>query len=467
MRHSPRQLVSLPKGSGPLHLRLHHKIRSLILAGSWPPDTRLPSSRDLARDLGISRNTAILAIDRLIADGLARSRPGSGVFVTEAAFAGAAPSASAPEPPVPFQLAYGGVDLFPTGRWARIQGRVWTGASRNALYEGSGAGFQPLRRAVAAHLHATRGLCCSAEQVMIVSGTQSAIDLVLRVLGERGDRIWMEDPGHPYVRQAIDGNGLRSVAVPVDSDGLRVADGIAAAPGARLAYLTPGCQFPTCSILSEARRLELLDWAEAAGAWIIEDDWDHDARFDGSPPPEPLAARGSGRILYIQSFNRILFPGLRIAALVVPESLVPVLVDARRAIDGFSNIANQMALAEFIERGYLASHLRASRTALAARRAALHGALARLMPDVVTFDPDQPGLYVVAHPIGGGDAVLAAEARRDGFECSALSTFSERGAEAPQGLLLGFAAFQPEVLVRSAQRLAASLSRAAAAKEVR
>ncbi len=458
MRHSPRQLVSLPKGSGPLHLRLHHKIRSLILAGSWPPDTRLPSSRDLARDLGISRNTAILAIDRLIADGLARSRPGSGVFVTEAAFAGAPSSSTALEPPAPFQLAYGGVDLFPAGRWARIQARVWSSASRNALYEGSGAGFHPLRRAVAAHLHATRGLPCSAEQIMIVSGTQSAIDLALRVLGERGGRAWMEDPGHPYVRQAIQANGLNSVAVPVDSDGLRVADAIAAAPDARLAYVTPACQFPTCSTLSEARRLELLDWAEAAGAWIIEDDWDHDARFDGSPPPEPLASRSGGRALYIHSFNRILFPGLRIAALVVPESLVPALVDARRAIDGFSSLSNQIALAEFIERGYLASHLRSSRIALAARRTAMHGALTDMMRNVVTFDPAQPGLHVVARPTSGGDAALAAMARRAGLECLALSTFSERGGAAPQALLLGFAAFAPNVLARAVKRLASSLS---------
>lgn len=467
MRRLRQQLVSLPEGDGPLYLKLYHKIRSLILNGSWPPGTRLPSSRRLAGDLGISRNTALLAIEQLTADGWIVARPGSGVYVSsEAPPARPAPgsspaseaSAEGESAPVPFQIIPGAIDVFPVEQWARLQSQVWSKASQAALNEGSGAGWHPLRCAIAAHLHAVRGLACEPDQLLVLPGSQAALDLALRALARPGDEIWMEDPGYPYARQAIRAGGLTEVALAVDSSGIRVGDGLARAPRAKLAYVTSGCQFPTGALLSEARRRELMDWASDSEAFILEDDWDYNACFHLDRPPEPLAARLPDRTLFIHSFNRLMFTGLRIAALVVPRHLVPVLIEARQAIDGFTNVANQIALAEFIQRGHLASHLRVSRAAHVERRTALHRALSDLFGDRLRIDPAQAGLHALAYTGGLSDTLMAAQARRSGLACSALSDFAAEGARVEPALMLGFASCPPEALVEGARRLADCLA---------
>ena len=463
MRRSPQPLVSLPEGPGPIYLRLYHKIRSLILDGSWPAGTRLPSSRRLAEDLAIARNTANLAIDQLMADGWIVARPGSGIYVSEEAppVRPPAPSPIAGQPidfdesgPIPFQIIPGAIDLFPVETWARLQSQVWSKASQSALHEGSGAGWYGLRCAIAAHLHAVRGLVCAPEQVLVVSGSQAAIDLGLRALAQSGDQMWTEDPGYPYARQAIRAAGLVEACIPVDSEGMSVSEGVAQAPRARLAYVTPACQFPTGALMSESRRRELIDWAESGRGYIIEDDWDYNACFGLAHPPEPLAARAPERVLFIHSFNRVMFPGLRIAALVVPASLVPVLVEARQAIDGFTNVANQIALSEFIQRGHLASHLRASRIAHLARRSALHEALSSRLQGAVEFDPVQAGLHVVARIAGLSDTAVAAQARQIGLGCYAMSDFASDESRADPALLLGFAAYSPASLDRAVKQLA-------------
>ena len=467
MRRSPQPLVSLPEGPGPIYLRLYHKIRSLILDGSWPAGTRLPSSRRLAEDLSIARNTANLAIDQLMADGWIVARPGSGIYVSDEAPPVRPPALSAiagqaldfdEGGPIPFQIIPGAIDLFPVETWARLQSQVWSKASLSALHEGSGAGWYGLRCAIAAHLHAVRGLVCAPEQVLVVSGSQAAIDLGLRALAQPGDQMWTEDPGYPYARQAIRAAGLVEACIPVDSEGIMVSQGVVRAPRARLAYVTPACQFPTGALMSERRRLELIDWADGGHGYVIEDDWDYNACFELAHPPEPLAARSPERVLFIHSFNRVMFPGLRIAALVVPPSLVPVLVEARQAIDGFTNVANQIALTEFIQRGHLASHLRASRIAHGERRSALHDALSRHLGDLVRFDPAQAGLHVVAHTPGQSDTALAVRARRSGLGCYAMSDFAGDESRVDPALLLGFAAYSPAKLDEAAARLAACLA---------
>jgi GntR family transcriptional regulator/MocR family aminotransferase len=453
-------LLSLPAGPGYLYDRLYERIRSLILNGSWPPGTRLPSSRALAQDLGISRNTAILAIDKLIAEGWISARIGSGIYVAEdAPPARPLPPVGAPPPahghegraPIPFELAQAGVDLFPVALWGRLQAEIWSEAPAQALYEGFGAGWEPLRRAVAAYLHAVRGLECTPDQVIILPSSQSAIDLCVRTLSEPGDRIWVEDPGYSRARRAFGAHDLEQILVPVDEDGVRVDEGIAAAPRARLAYLTPACQFPACAILSEERRQRVLAWARDVDAFLIEDDWDHDARFDGGHPPEPLASRDGERVLFIHSFNRLLFPALRIAALVVPRHLAGRMIEARGAIDGFTTVSNQIALTHFLERGHMFDHLRRCRAAFAERRSVLIQAIERRLPDLVSIDPARPGLHLVAR-LAGDAAALAARARREGIACLALGDFSERPA--PPALLLGFAAHPPDALEAAVARLA-------------
>jgi GntR family transcriptional regulator / MocR family aminotransferase len=474
MRRLPQQLVSLPEGPGPIYLKLYHKIRSLILTGAWPAGTRLPSSRRIAEDLGISRNTAFLAIDQLMSDGWIFARAGSGIYVSsEAPPARPIPSRSAAdaEPdvedpgPVPFQITPGALDLFPVAQWARLQSKVWSKASQSALNEGSGGGWFPLRSAIASHLYAVRGLTCAPEQVLVLPSSQSAVNLALRALSQAGDEMWIEDPGYPFARQAIGSAGLIECDIPVDASGIRVDVGIGRSPGSRLAYVTPACQFPTGAVMSESRRQELLDWATRRQSYIIEDDWDYNACFHFNRPPEPLAARLPDRVLFIHSFNRVMFAGLRITALVAPLELVSVLIEARQGMDGFTNVANQIALAEFITRGHLASHLRASRVAHVERRAALHRAISAHLGDYIRIDPLQAGLHTVAYTSGLPDGPMAAQARRCGLACSAMSDYMSDLGESEPALLLGFAGHPPESLTRATESLGACLAEFMAGRE--
>lgn len=458
-----RQLVSLPQGPAPCYLRLYHRIRTLILTGAWPPGTRLPSTRRLAKDLRIARNTAVAAIDQLMADGWIVTRPRSGMFVSnDVPVARPAKAEPITQPiagnasgPIPFEIGQAGLDLFPVRRWAKLQSEIWGRAPASALLEGSGAGWTPLRQVVASHLDAVRGLQCSWQQVLIVSGSQAAIDLCARVLGKQGDKVWVEDPGYFRARNAFRANGLDVVDVRVDAEGMVVQNGIAQAPSAKLAYVTAACQFPTGHILSDAREAQLLAWADGADAFVIEDDWDHHARFDGKPPRDPLGARGSDRVFLIHGFNRLLFPSLRLAALVVPDQWVDRFTEARDAIDGFTNVASQMALAAFIERGFLTAHLRACQDAYHARRHALRQALAHLAEGLQV--DMRAGLHLVAGTGGRSDVALVARAREAGIACLALRGCVEAADDVEPALLLGFAAFPPAELTIAAQRLACAL----------
>ena len=466
MRSSLQSLLSLPEGTGPLYLKLYHRIRSLILSGAWPRGTRLPSSRTIARDLGISRNTAMLALDHLLADGWIHARPGSGIYVSDEApssrlavadLSHEAPSAARDTQPVPFQLAAAGADLFPVERWAKLHSELWRSAPNAALYEGSGAGWEPLREAVAAYLLAVRGFECSPEQVIVLTSSQAALNLAIRVLGEAGDGIWVEDPGYPEARRAFASHGLRQLCVPVDGEGLDVRFAVAEGDEARFAYVTPACQFPTCAAMSGERRDQLLHWARRRGAFIIEDDWDHDARFDGGRSEPPLAQSDRERVLFVHTFNRLLFPALRIAALVVPQAMVGRFVEARWLIDGYTNIANQIVLTQFMQRGYLSAHMRRCREVYAARRRALHEALAERMGDMVSLDPKQNGLHALAYLEGSSDSAVAAKARRAGVACLGLNDFAERPGVARSALVLGFAAFSEERLRAGVVTLSSAL----------
>ena len=464
MRASSQQLLSIAQGVGPLYLQIYQRIRALILSGAWPPGTQLPSSRALARDLGISRNTAILAIEKLMADGWILSRTGSGIYVSLEA-----PPRRPPLPeknarqersslPIPFELANAGTDIFPVAEWSKIQAKVWSRASADALHAGSDAGWSPLRDAIAGYLHAVRGIACSAEQVIVLSSTQSAVDLCVRVLAKPGDSIWVEDPGYQYARETFQAHGLRQIAIPVDNEGIDVAAAIAISEKSRLAFVTPACQFPTCSILSQPRRDLILKWAGRTGSFIIEDDWDFNAVFGPDAIPEPMAARASEQLIYVHSFNRILFPALRIAALVVPPRLVDRFLSTRRTIDGFPNVPNQIALTEFIERGHLSSHLRRCRTTYEERRAALHTAAREYLSPWAQVDEDRPGLHALAWT-KLDDSELGRTVRHAGIACLGITDFKIAETPFPSALLLGYASFRPDVIRDAMKRVAEAIAR--------
>jgi GntR family transcriptional regulator/MocR family aminotransferase len=461
VRASPQQLVTLPAAKGHLYLQIYHRMRGLILSGAWDSNMRLPSSRMLASDLGVSRNTALLAIERLTSDGWIVARPGSGIYVSDEAPRIRASRPSHAQPiahhfarPVPFQLGAAGADLFPVATWRKIQSQVWSQASNEALYETCGPGWGPLREEVAGYLHAVRGLCCDPEQVLIVPSTEVAIDLSMRMLAKAGDEIWVEDPTDPKIGQVIRPHGLRQCPIPVDADGFRVETALGTFPEARFAYVTPTCQFPTGAVLSDGRRAQLLDWARRRQSFVIEDDAEFNAVFDGRVPVAPLAADNRENVLFIHSFNRILFPALKVAALVVPPRLVDRFVAESEALGSHPDAANQIVLAEFIRKGFLSSHLRQCRATLADRRTAMQEAIRYQLADWVAIDPGQNGFHLVASSPKLGDRELAAIAARGGLRIESLSGMTARAPAGRQAALIGFGAYSEDVIRENVELLA-------------
>jgi GntR family transcriptional regulator / MocR family aminotransferase len=450
MRRKAGPLLTLPPGNGILYVRLYQRMRALILEGSWPPGMRLPSSRTLAADLDISRNTASLALDQLLADGWIETRSRAGAFVGGNLKLGRAPAArhlhSRPgTPPVPFELAQGAVDAFPFDQWSKLQSRVWAQSVPHLLYQSDPAGDAGLRQAIASIVAPARGLSCDPADVIVVTSTQSAFDLTAAAAGGAGMQIVVEDPGYVPGHAAFTARGMEVVPVPVDEEGLDVDMARRLVPSPSLILTTPAAQFPTCVRMSDARRLALLAWAEQCGAWVIEDDYDSDARFDGVPAAAPLKqADAAGRVVTIVSFNRLLFRSLRLGFMIVPPALRAPMLSALEAVDGFVNLPNQLVLRAFIEEGSFFSHQRRSRQLHRERRDAL---MALLQPYAGRlFEPirNDAGLHLILRPIGIPAPVLADALRGAGISCTTLSDLSVSPVSC-DAVLLGFAAFAPDV----------------------
>src|SRR5579884_3154326 len=379
----------------PFHRQLYDHLRASILSGQLQAGTRLPSTRALAQDLGISRNTVTTAYDQLLAEGYIESRVGHGTTVvpllpehlinvapTHAAPLSATPAhpqlsqrgqliASASFMPAsrslltttpPFRSGVPALDAFPFALWSQlIQRHARNSFSAWGHYQQS-YGYQPLREAIAAHIGVTRGVRCIAAQVLIVSGSQQAIDLAARMLLDPGDQAWIEDPGYPGTRNALLAAGATLIPVPIDTEGISVSQGRVLAPQARLVATTPSHQFPLGVTMSLPRRLELLEWARQANAWILEDDYDSEYRFTGRPLSTLQGLDGAQRVLYIGTFSKVLFPSLRLGFLVVPSDLVDAFANMLHTTTYHHSVLEQMALADFISEGHFARHLRTMRT---------------------------------------------------------------------------------------------------------
>ena len=447
-------LLTLPDKGGVLYVRLYQRMRALILEGSWPSGMRLPSTRRLAADLGISRNTASLAVEQLLADGWVEARSRAGVFVASqlAHAAGARRSRvehrAAPRignPPIPFEMAHGAIDAFPIDRWSKLQARVWARAVPDLLYETDMMGDPGLREAIANLVAPTRGLTVDADHVAIVTSTQSALDLIAAILPP-GSSIVVEDPGYVFADGAFVRRGHRIVAAPVDRDGLDVAAARMLEPKPALILTTPCAQFPTGRPLSAQRRSALLDWAEEVGAWVVDDEFDAHFRFDGAQPSLPLLSeRASPRVITLGSFNRVLFNSLRLGFMAVPAELREPVLRAREAVDQFVNLPNQLVLRAFIEEGGYAAHLRRCRDLYAARREALLRLLERYVGTVIADDVNPSGLQLVLRPISASALELATRLRDAGIACMTVADFA-RGEPAQDGVILGFAAFSEDVI---------------------
>lgn len=492
----PLEFFTLERGSPtPLYQQLYAEARQAILTGRLAPGTRLPPTRVLADQLGVSRSTIINAYELLLSEGYLDGLTGSGTFVAttipESLLLSRSTAPSAPTPPTdvpqlsrrglfmatsydqvhaygnvhPFNLHTPALDAFPLPAWSKLAARCHRSLSRAHLAHSDPLGYRPLREAIAAYLAASRSVNCGPDQVFVVSGSQLALDFVARVLLDPGDTVWIEDPGHPMVWKTFLAAGAQVVAVPVDGDGLDVSAGVAAAPRARLAFVTPSHQYPLGATMSLARRLALLDWANREAAWIVEDDLDGEFRYSGRPLPALQGLDRHSRTFYLGNFDKVLFPSLHLGYVVVPADLVEAIARARVLVDPFPPLFHQIVLAEFIAAGHFERHIRRMRTLYAARRDILLDALANEFGDGPRTGPAESGTSVTVWLGEDVDlATLAAEAARRDIELPLLSAFwRQPPPEAGNGLVLGFAGFDEWQIrdgVRRLARLAASARRA-------
>lgn len=471
----------------PLYLQLYEQLRRAVLNRRLGPGARLPSSRTLASELGLSRATVIEAYDRLWSEGYLEARVGSGTRVTatlpEERLAAATPArrpaeghasvrlsrraqllvpslAGAGQLDVtrPFLPGYPAIDLFPIAVWRRLAWRRLRARNQvDLLRPSEPAGNAALRSAIAAHLRLTRGVRCTAEQVVITTGTQQTLARLAALLLDPGDSAWIEDPGYPGARRALLAAGARLVPVPVDDAGIMVDAGIEREPRARLAYVTPSHQFPTGATMSLERRLRLLQWAGDADAWILEDDYDGEYRYEERPLQALQGMDGAGRVIYMGTFAKILFPSLRLGYAVLPPALVPAFVAARAADTGAPPLLEQLVLGDFLREEHLARHLRRMRLVYRDRRDALLDALAQRCASHLVTGPAGAGIHLAATLIRGSDVDVAKRAADRGLTAFAVSEFALEPRR-PGGLVLGFAGWSPAKLRNAVDLLAAVLS---------
>ncbi|HSJ04427.1 MAG: PLP-dependent aminotransferase family protein [Verrucomicrobium sp.] len=474
-----------PEGT-PLFRWIYEELRLAIAEGRLQPGTKLPSTRDLATQYGVARGTVLVTFEQLKAEGYLESEVGSGTRVArnlpDRFFAPRSPApVMAPEgapsratlshwahglqPMFPLQVHMQtgvafepnqpALDLFPTTLWSRLAGRRLRQASGIQLGVAESYGYRPLREAVAAYLGAARAVHCTADQVVIVSGTQQTLDLTARLVLDPGDEVWMEDPGYVGAVGAFSSVGAKLVAVPVDELGLNVAQGRRLAPRAKLAYITPAHEFPLGVSLSLDRRLALLKWAQEAGAWIFEDDYDSEYRYVGRPLPSLQGLDGSGCVIFAGSFNKMLFPNLRLGYVVLPSRLVEPFTVARSLGDRFPPLLDQAVLCDFITEGHFGQHIRRMREAHGERLATLmETATTGPLAGLIDIAPIHAGMQTAGHLRSQWrDVDVAETAARQGVRSMPLSIFQLRRTDV-NGLLLGFGGHRPEALREGARKLA-------------
>jgi GntR family transcriptional regulator / MocR family aminotransferase len=468
-------MLALDLGGAPLFRQIYDGVRDAILEGRLRPGTRLPATRMLAQDLGVSRSTVVLAFEHLIAEGYVSGHRGTGSFVArnlpEERLPRMVPgwplaekrgiASDGPRPvsrfaelvrrqalgaplvrraPVPFRIGEPALDAFPRKVWEQLHARRWRRGSGTLLTYGSPVGYRPLREAIASYLGASRGVRASADQVILTRGSQQAIDLAARLLLDPGDAVWLEDPGYLAARALFQCAGARVMPVQVDDEGLDVSRGIARAPGARLAYVAPSHQFPLGVTMSLPRRLALLDWARS-GRWILEDDYDGEFRYGGRALASLQGLDDANRVLYMGTFSKTMFPSLRLGYIVVPPDLVELFTEARTVLDHLAPSITQAVLADFIAEGHFARHLRRMRALYLERQEALAAIAARELAGLLHATPVETGMHLVGwlEDTSLDDAVISQLAFNAGIEVPPLSRYCIE-PQLPPALLMGFAA---------------------------
>lgn len=462
--------ISLDKRAGvPLHRQIFEALREAVLTGRLKPGSRLPSTRALAAELGVARNTVITAFEQLVAEGYLSARVGSGTRVAPIApdallkpgstiravaerrrgstpglskrgqLLAGTPRRAALASRTAFQTGLPALDRFPFALWSRLLARRARRPARDLLGYDHVGGYGPLREAITAYLGPARGVNCSPDQVIVVSGAQAAMDLAARLLLDPGDSAWHEEPGFLGARGALLAAGAHLHPVPVDGEGLNAEWGERICPRARLVHVTPSCQFPLGVTMSLDRRLQLLDWAARTGAWILEDDYDSEYRYRGRPISALQGLDSTERIIYIGTFSKTMFPTLRLGYLVVPPGLADAFRTALRHTGQEAPLMLQAALADFISEGHYATHLRRMRVLYAARQALFIDLAMKHLKAWLTVVPSEAGMQVTAYLAKGlDDRAVSEEAKASGLSVAPLSSYYFKKPRR-SGLFLGYA----------------------------
>jgi GntR family transcriptional regulator / MocR family aminotransferase len=472
--------VRVERGSDvPIYRQVYEGLRRAIIDGLLRAGQRVPSTRELATDLGVSRLSVLTAFDQLRHEGYLSGHVGSGTFVSAVLPDDALrstrlrPGASAPRETKtarvaprrrdegglrPFRMSLPALDHFPNQAWSRLVARRARSLSPTQMAYGDPAGLAALRSAVAEHLRTSRAVRCEADQVIIVSGSQAALRIAAAVILERGDVVAVEEPGYYGARSALQAAGADLAPVVVDDDGIDVSALHALGKRVRAVYVTPSHQYPLGVSMTASRRLALLDWANRTGAWILEDDYDSEYRYVSRPLGALQGMDAHDRVIYVGTFSKVMFPSLRVGYLIAPPSLLENLYDAREAFDVFPSTLYQLALADFIREGHFARHLRRMRVLYESRRDALLDGLDRYCADYLRVHNADAGLHLVTLLLPGTDdrAVIKRMAEHK-LTAMALSTLYITSPAQP-GLLLGFGGFDERRINSATRQLGEILS---------
>lgn len=473
----------------PLYKQIYGSIRDSILGGELESQTRLPASRTLADQLGISRMTVVNAYDQLLAEGYLEGKHGSGTYVaahlpeeflrvrvTKKLEMDAVPlsrrislsdygkrlarsseriadhhSASVV---VPFQHSVIAAEEFPFDLWAKISQKHLKYSYKRLGGYGETAGYRPLRQAIAHHLRSTRGVQCEDEQVIVTAGTQQAVFLIAKLLLAPNEKVWLEDPCHLGASDVMFAMGAEVSHVPVDDEGFNTECAKRERKPARMVYVTPSRQFPLGMTMSLQRRLSLLEWAKENEAWVIEDDYDSEFRYSGRPLPALQGLDRGQRVLYVGTFSKTVFPGLRIGCLVVPPDLIDVFTAARALIDLHAPITDQMVLADFIAEGHFERHVRRMRTLYRERQSVLVEEVQKHLDGFIEVEKSDAGMHVIGWlPKGVDDKNISQKATELGLRACPVSRYTARTLERG-GLMLGYTAFNERQIKSGVRKLA-------------
>jgi len=494
-RSTAAPFASIPleeSSTTPLYYQVYQRLRAAILLGQLAPGTRLPSTRQMAADLGVSRNTLMSAFDQLVAEGYVEGRVGSGTFVSPTLPEELLEARLKPKPVVrmpsekrslsdrgqalagtrvtvatrvgrsrPFVPGVPALDQFPMALWSRLLARRWREGSRELLNYGPAAGYKPLREAIAAYLGPSRGVHCQPEQIVIVTGTQQVLDLAARILIDAGDPVLVEEYCYTALRTVLLGAGARIVPVSVDDAGMDIST-VGGSANARVAFVTPSHQYPLSVTMSLPRRLALLDWANRSSAWVVEDDYDSEYRYVARPLAALQGLDKSGRVIYSGTFSKVLFPSLRIGYVVAPPDLVDAFGAARAAVGWCSPGIDQAVLCDFITEGHFTRHIRRMRSIYAERQVVLLDALADA-GDLLEVKRADAGIHIrVTLPDHLDDRAVAAEARANDVIAHPLSAFYMGDpALARPGLVLGYGAYNVRQIKHAAGKLVQAVQKVA------